>query len=270
MRGKAITAGMRSRKGSALAVLGRRSMGRERCCSIGVLATALLIGIACPVHAETDARLEEARQRIDQGRSLGEEGNYDAALVEFLRAHELLEGHPSQHIVEYNIGSCYEGLSRYGRAMEHYRSYLDGAGPDTEDRREVESRIAELEQRLGTLRLHVNVPHYEVLINGNGVGRNITEVMVPGGRHTVEIRAEGYLEARQEVDLLSRAEQEVSFELERQVRLNPALFWTSLGLTLVTAGVGFGLGGFALSEHNALKNGSSSKKFSFRATIQKN
>lgn len=246
-----------SLKGGALVVLESRSMGREgRHRSIAILATALLMGVACRVYAEeagTDPQLEEARQRIAQGRSLGEESNYDAALVEFLRASELLEGHPSQHIVEYNIGSCYEGLSQYGRAVEHYHRYLEGAGPDAEDRGEVESRIEELEQRLGTLRLRVNTSSYEVWLDGEMVGSDLTEVMAPGGHHTVEIRAQGYLEASQEVDLLSRAEQEVSFELERQARLNPAIFWTSLGLALITAGVGFGLGGFALSEHNALE-----------------
>lgn len=219
MRGRIATTVLLPLRGGALVVLESRSMGREgRHRSIAILATALLMGIAGRVYAEAetgaDPQLEEARQRIDQGRSLGEEGNYDAALVEFLRAHELLEGHASQHIVEYNIGTCYEGLSQYGRAVERYRRYLEGAGPDADDRGEVESRIAELEQRLGTIRLHVNAPNYEVWIDGDMVGRDIAEIMAPGGHHTVEIRAEGYLEARQEVDLLSRAEQEPSFGRE--------------------------------------------------------
>ncbi len=217
------------------------------------IAAIFLIVLSSAALAQETTQLVEARQRIARGSVLGEEGDYEAALVEFSRARELLQGHPRQFLVDYNIGTCYEGLFQYDRAIQFYRSYLSGAGHGAGDAAEVQSRITQLEGRLGTIRLTVNASDYQVWIDGHFVGRNLSQVMTPSGRHTVEIRADGHLQGRQEIELPARSEVAVAIELERLVRLHPALFWASLGLALASGGVCAGFGGYALGEHSDLQ-----------------
>ena len=44
------------------------------------------------------------------------------------RIYELLEGHPNQFFVLYNLGRAYEELHRYDLAIQMYRRYLDEGG----------------------------------------------------------------------------------------------------------------------------------------------
>lgn len=218
---------------------------------------------AAPVAS---AALVEARERVGRGETLFEQGNYDAALVEFIAAHDLLDGHPMQYFVLYNVGQCYEQLFRYGQAMQYYRRYLEEGGSEAEDAGEVRGKIGVLAGLLGTIHISVvsgeataPLESWEVWVDERRVdeysaGENTTEVLVPGGNHVVEIRAEGFVAARQEVQLPARDERELSFELEPLAEehegLSPALFWTSTALAVVTAAVGGAFGIMALNRRS--------------------
>lgn len=205
--------------------------------------------------------LVEARERVGRGEELFEQENYDAALVEFLRAYEMLDGHPMQYFVLYNVGQCYEQLFRYGQAMEFYRRYLADGGAEAEDAAEVRAKIGVLSGLLGTLHIQVSssdaeveLGTFQVWVDESLVGEDQTEVLVPGGNHVVEIRAEGFESARQEVQLPARSEQDLTFEIdplaEEYEGLAPAFFWTSAGLAVVAAGVGAVFGVQALQRRS--------------------
>ena len=78
-------------------------------------------------------RLGEARAHIARGESLFNGGNYEGALVEFQRAHALLDGHPVRYQTLYNIGLCHERLLQYTAAIASYERYLREGGSAASD-----------------------------------------------------------------------------------------------------------------------------------------
>ncbi len=201
-----------------------------------------------------ESQVDEAREHISRAESLYASRDWEGALVEFQRAYELLEGHDAQHLFLYNIGRCYEHLFRYGQAMSFYRRYLDRAGPDAEDRAEVEAKVELLEGLLATLHLEVDLEQYEVWVDERNIGASLSEIMVPGGSHVVEIRAEGHVPARQEVRVPARDERTLTFTLERLAEeyrgINQGYFWAFTALTVVAAITGIALGVVAMNEHD--------------------
>jgi Tfp pilus assembly protein PilF len=96
--------------------------------AVGIVAVSLAVAStaaaqsppaagAQPAHGDESKR-DEARQRYQRGLQLFNEGNYEAARVEFERAYQLS---PSYKIL-YNIGLCYEQLGDYVRCSATSRS----------------------------------------------------------------------------------------------------------------------------------------------------
>jgi len=209
--------------------------------------------------------MAEARERVGRGSELFEQGNFDAALVEFHAAYDLMAGHMRQYLVLYNIGQCYEQLFRYDEAMNYYRRYLETGGDEAEDAAEVRAKVSVLEGLLGTIHIAVTssdaekpIESYSVWIDDRQQGTDVDSVMVPGGNHVVEIRAEGFVASQQTVQLPARQERSLAFELEplaeEYAGVSSAYFWTSTGLAVVAAGVGVAFGLSAQSKHNSVVN----------------
>ena len=245
------------------------------------VAIVVSLGAAAPVHAQEasdDAapgpdqaeqveaapeepqppNMVEANERVARGEALFEQGDFDAALAEFERAYEVIGEHPARYIVLYNIGQAHERRFRYDLAMRYYRRYLEEGGPQAEDRATVEATIRTLEGLLATIHVTVNVPEAEVWVGDRQVGTAPGEVLVPGGRHVVEVRAPGYVPAQQEVQVPPRSEQTVAFELTRLADeyrgLSPVYFWGSTGLAVVALGLGVTFGLMASAEHSSLED----------------
>ncbi len=179
-----------------------------------------------------------ARERFQSGELLFENGNFDAALAEYQAVYDLLEGHPRRYNVLFNIGLCNERLFRYDRAIEFYQRYLDEGGADAEDRATVEASIRTLHGLLGTVTIRSNVSA-SVWAGDREIGRAPGEVMLPAGTHALSMRADGYEEARVEVQVTPRANETVSVTLDEVFDgISPAGFGITLSLALVAAGVG--------------------------------
>ncbi len=195
------------------------------------------------VAAAQPPHVVEANQRVQQGERLFEDGDFDAALAEFERAYEVIGDHPNRYLVLYNIGQAHERRFRYDLAMGYYRRYLEEGGENAEDRAEVEEAIQRLQGLLATVRVEVNVPRAEIWLEDRQIGIAPGEVLVPGGRHTLEVRASGYGPERRDLQLAPRTETDVSFTLSPYGGrgIDPLYF------TLATAGaVGVALIGGAL------------------------
>jgi tetratricopeptide (TPR) repeat protein len=219
-------------------------------------------GVEAPQPAaSTDSpELQRARRHIASGQAFLEAENYDAALVEFMRAYELLEGHPMRFLVAYNIGQCHERMFRYDEALRYYRIYLDEGGDRAEDRATVEATIRALDGLLGVVVLRMNVPRAEVWVDQRRmreVTRDDNEVRVPGGIHTIELRAPGHVPGRQQVEIAARQRLDVRFELERVSDyrgLSPWLFWSSVGVAAACAVAGGVFGTIALVDRGDLQS----------------
>ncbi|MBK6534632.1 MAG: PEGA domain-containing protein [Deltaproteobacteria bacterium] len=191
----------------------------------------------------------EARARLATARDLFERGSYDGALAEFERLYELLRGSPQQARVLFNIAQCQEQLGRYDEALANYRRYLQEMGDRATNRDEVQGMLRALENFLGVLRVGSNVRGAEVWVDNRRVGTAPGDVRVPGGRHTVQLRASGYLPAQQEVQLTGRATRALTFALERIPEVHglpPVYFWTAVGATGAALVVGAVFGVSAL------------------------
>lgn len=212
--------------------------------------------------APPDPRLDEARERFAQGIELARSGNCEGAISEFETSYALV---PRPNTL-YNIAQCQEQLNRYDLAILYYEQYLDLAPADAEDRPTVEASMRALRNLLGIIVVASNVAA-EVWVGGRVVGVAPGEVPIPGGRHRVEVRADGYIPVVREVEVAARQRVELSVELERPQQttieqttieqtviedrgIAPTLFYSGLGLTGATAAVGLGFGVRALILRN--------------------
>lgn len=201
---------------------------------------------------DPDPRFEEARARFVRGIGLAEAGNCPGAIAEFNASLALL---PRANTL-FNIARCQETLHRYDLAVEAFERYLDIASPDDADRATVEATMRQLQNLLGTLHVASNV-EAEVWLQDRVVGVAPGDVLVPGGRHVLELRAPGRLPERREVEVSAQGETSVAFELqaaETNVTTNvrnvsyeapplpAALTVTMIGVAVGTAAVGAGFG----------------------------
>ncbi len=211
-----------------------------------------------------DPQQVEARERFRQGLMLARSGNCAGALAELNASLAIVE-RPN---TLFNIARCHEELFRYDLAVASYERYLAIAPPDAEDRGAVEATMRSLRGLLGTIVIASNVPA-EVWIGDRVVGAAPGEVLVPGGRHAVELRAEGYISARREVEVAGRGRASVSIDLEsaevnvtnvtnveENVNITedggapPAVFYSALGLTVAAGIVGVAFAGRAMASGN--------------------
>lgn len=193
----------------------------------------------------------DARERIEQAEALFAAESYEASIVEYERAYELLGGHPLQYYMLFNIGQAHERLFRYDAAIRNYQRYLEEGGPDAADRPQVQATLNALEGLLGQVVVRTNVLRAELWIDGARVGDAPAEVRVTGGRHTIELRAAGFSSGQDEFVLAAREVTEVRIELDELASgLHPAFFGIAAGATLVSAAVLAGFGISALRKHN--------------------
>ncbi|MFK7987989.1 MAG: tetratricopeptide repeat protein [Sandaracinaceae bacterium] len=199
---------------------------------------------AQPAQAAPPPNVAEANERVGRGEQLFEQGDFDAALAEFEQAYEIIGNHPARFMILYNIGQSHERRFRYDLAMEYYRRYLTEGGPNAPDRTQVQASINALEGLLATLHINSNVPA-QVWVEGRMMGESPGDVLVPAGRHVVEVRADGYAASQQEIQIAARTEQSLEFSLsESFAGLDPAVFWI-FAASAVAVGLAGGAVGIA-------------------------
>lgn len=156
-----------------------------------------------------DPTSAEARRRFQQGIALARAGNCQGALAELRASFELL---PRPNTM-FNIAQCEEELHRYDLALASYERYLSLAEADAPDRASVERTMRTLGGLLGTIHIESNVPA-EVWLDDRVVGTAPGDVLVPGGSHVIELRADGRVPARREVVVAAQARVVVDVALE--------------------------------------------------------
>lgn len=175
--------------------------------------------------------MAQARESLARGRAYFNADNYDAAIAEFERVYDLLGDHPSRPNVLFNIGQCHERRFRYDEALRIYRRYLQETAADAQDRTQVVAQIATLESLLGSIVVRVNASDAEIWVDERLIGRGAGTFAIPGGLHTVEARAQGYVPSLAQVRLPARAERTITLRLESVRRLvSPAGFGVSMGV----------------------------------------
>jgi hypothetical protein len=117
--------------------------------------------------SEVSPQVKEATTRFERGLALFDDGDFDAALVEFIRAYDLS---PTYKIL-YNIAKIERVKNDYSSALTHFERYLsEGGGEIPADRREeVEKEIKVLKDRVAEVSIKANVDGAAVYVDGTPV-----------------------------------------------------------------------------------------------------
>ena len=117
---------------------------------------ALFLLVPSPALAQpTKDQIAEARAHYKKGLDLYEEGDFDAALIEFQRAYDTA---PAYKIL-YNIGLVQRQLKDYAGSLRSFKKYLEDGGKriDAKRQTDVEKDIEKLSGRVAQVKLTTNV-----------------------------------------------------------------------------------------------------------------
>lgn len=195
--------------------------------------------------AAGDAKLKEARIIVATAQRLFLAGHYGAALAEYTRAYQVLDGHPRQFWVLHNLAACNEHLFRYEIAVELYEEYLRRAPQEESDRAEVAAIVRTLRSLLVVLEVESSVPG-EVWVDERRIGTAPGRWLVPTGRHLVELKAALHETERRDVDLGAARATRLHFEprsLSTYRGPGKGYFWAAVGASGagVVTGATFGV-----------------------------
>lgn len=158
----------------------------------------------------------DARASFSRAVSLYADGNYEAALVEFQRAHALSRN-PN---LLYNLGAVYEALGRFVEARDALTAYRMGATPATvaQRARELEERLLRLRERIGTLRVTAPTGGLRITVDGRDVNVDRAREGVPmsAGPRRVRLEAPGHVARETVVDVTGGGEHVLAEALDVQ------------------------------------------------------
>lgn len=243
----------------------RRLAGRA---FLGNLATATLLSTLCwssagfaqepadPGAVAPSPKVKEATARFERGLALFDDGDYDAALVEFIRAYDLS---PTYKIL-YNIGKIERVKNDYSSALAHFERYLQEGGTEiAADRRdEVQSEIKVLKDRVAEISIKANVDGAAVYVDGTPVcGARLVDpkcvgttpltspVIVNPGTRKITATKRGYQNADTQVTVAGGDKNIVKLDLfdlkprteDTGPRTRAIVAWSATGALAIGAGV---------------------------------
>lgn len=170
-----------------------------------------------PSRIEADANaLSRARRHFEDALHLVQTERWEEALRGFqasLAAHETSVAH-------FNMCLCLRRLERDVQAGPCYLRYLrlHADGGSSEERAEVRNELEQLRGVLGSIEIDAGPPEpTHVFLDGEEVGATPLEdaIFVTPGRHTIELRADGFVPARRELAVAAGSQMTLLISLER-------------------------------------------------------
>ncbi len=157
---------------------------------VGALVTCFGAGQA---HAQSEAARQRARQLYATGQALFDSGQFAQAEASFRGAYEAVPN----PVVLRAIAAAQERQGNVGQAAQTLQQYLRD-NPNATDRAEVERHITELAGRPAVLAVNSTPPGAQIIVDGQPTGQTTpTELSLPAGEHTIEIRLDGYQTVQQ-------------------------------------------------------------------------
>jgi hypothetical protein len=200
----------------------------------------------------------EAARLFHQGSAAYDTGRFEEALRAWRAAWDL---HRTFDIAG-NLAQVELKLGKRRDAAEHLTYALRNFPPSAKAsvRAEMEARLDALKKDIPSVRVRVNVPEAEVLVDGQVVGRApLTDaIYVEPGKHIIGARHAGHIDAQQEIELAAGNTQDLELTLaaapadhpvnppdEGGARLNNGLLIG--GIALAAAGLATGIVGTVVS-----------------------
>jgi tetratricopeptide (TPR) repeat protein len=155
---------------------------------------------------------EAARQHFERGVAHYHDGEFEAALAEFKRAHRIA---PNYKLL-YNLAQVSQQLRDPVAAQRYFQEYLELGGTEIEpDRKaEVSAELLKLQQRIGVLTLESNAANATFFVDGVAVGAEALRgpVMVRAGTRRISAEAPGRSRVMRGVEIVGGERQEVRLE----------------------------------------------------------
>jgi tetratricopeptide (TPR) repeat protein len=177
---------------------------------------------APPAFAQDRDPKEEARGRFQRGVELYRDGDYRGALIEFNRAYQTS---PNFRLL-FNVGQTCVELQDYACALRAFEKYLaDGKNEAPADRRATaEAEVKRLQKLVGYIRIVVDQPGAEVLIDNVSIGKTplAEAIMVGSGRRTVQVLLPPNPPSTRAVDVAGGDRVDVKIDLGEAPKPRPA------------------------------------------------
>jgi hypothetical protein len=194
-----------------------------------------------PAFAQTAqvdaATLAKQRQLFDQGNKLYDQGKLPQAEASYLEAWKLKKSYD----VAGNLGNLEADMNKPRQAAEFLsyaiREFPAGGRPQLRDA--LIKRLAEVQSKVGTLRVKVSKPGAEIFVDQVSVGLSPIDydLYLDPGTHTVEARLEGYPPASATVTLARGKGNEVGITLVAKTA-NKAVIYGGIGVAGAAAVAG--------------------------------
>jgi hypothetical protein len=193
--------------------------------AFGITATVSLLLLSgahafaeTPAPARTaplsDSLAGVAKSEYEGGRVLFVNGDYGAALVKLRRAYDL--SHDSRLL--WDMAACEKNLRRYVKVHALLERYLAESGDriSADDRRTAESALKTVQSFVSPLRIEVDQPGADILIDGELVGKSPLgkPVLVDIGAREVKVVKGGFRPSAETVRVEGGREVAVSVHLE--------------------------------------------------------
>ncbi len=180
------------------------------------MAFLMCTSLCATARADVDPKAA-ARVHFQKGVTAFEARRYREAAEEFETAYELSPA----FVVLYNIGQVNVALGNSVQAVAAFTEYLkQGASSIPEERRrEVETEIEDQLARIGTLVVRSTPDGAEIRVDGRLVGTTPwgEEIRLNAGRHTIQALLDGHSAQVRELDVVGKAQLELSFTFERDI-----------------------------------------------------
>jgi tetratricopeptide (TPR) repeat protein len=146
----------------------------------------ILLGQTAAPMASSEDKVK-AQSLLKEGATLYEQGNLVDALDKFDQAYA---AYPSPKLL-FNIGQSARGLGRLTRALEAFQRFLTEATDAPDDMLSTaRTSVAELQSKLGRLRIRCTAQGAEITVDGKVVGTTPmpNEIWVTPGSHQIAAR----------------------------------------------------------------------------------
>ena len=242
-------------------------------------AVACFLAILLCAHSaqgQEEGVKEKAVEHFKKATMLYDEGDYDAALVEFKTSYKVL---PNWKLLYY-IGLTRQALHDYAEAEKDFTSYLE-KGKDKipeEKKAAVEEILKNLAGFIGSLMIQVDTDGADVFVNNVLVGKSPLEVPVRLnlGLYRITVKKGGYEDFVEDVELPGGEKLELAVnmkplaaapaekpgtekpldqvEKKRKKPIKPEAFYIVVGLTGALLAATAITGGLAVDTHNTFDN----------------
>ena len=159
---------------------------------------------------------DEAKAHFARGVELYDENDFANALIEFRRAYEIAQDY---HIL-FNVAQTHYQLQNYAGALDAFQRYLTqgGVAIPKERRAFVEKEVQKLAGRVAMVRITVNIPNADVMVDDEKVGTSPLDhaIMVSQGKRKISAAIDGKPTVDKTIEVAGGDSADVTLDIQEE------------------------------------------------------